>query len=271
MSNTLVVGPYIGEFGYELFKWQGYVRTQAKLYDKVIVSSRPGHAVIYKDFAQNYISYTTPVSACAGIANTIEESDIYEVASQVFKGIPYNRIIVPFKLEPNTPQEYTPYGHNNNNYVPYDIVIHARNITVNSGNMRTKDRTLKESRNWSYANWWHFITYINQRSKLRICCIGHPDAALYLDNTDDKRNIELAELADLLANAKVIVGPSSGPMHFATLCRCPQVVWGTPNLLKRYQTEWNPLGTPVEFISTDEHWNPDPTYVAELTIRTISL
>lgn len=270
MSTIMVVGPYIGEFGYELFKWQGYIRTQATGYAKVIISSRPGHAVLYKDFSHQFISYTAPVNSCAGIANA-PGNDIHTTASRVFAGIPYNRIIVPFKLEPTTQQEYVSYGRKDM-YTKYDIVIHARNISVTPGDMRNKDKLLKESRNWAYANWVNFTTTLTRsNSKLRICCIGHPDASLYIDNTDDKRNIELTELADLLANAKVIVGPSSGPMHFATLCRCKQVVWGTPNLIKRYRTDWNPFGTPVDFITTDETWNPSPEYVIDLTAKAIAI
>lgn len=263
MNTLMVAGPYVGEFGYELFKWQGYVRTQAKLYDKVIVSSRPGHGLIYQDFASSFISYTSPINPCAGIAN-IPGTDFYELAHKVFGGIAYNRIIIPFKLDQDTPQEYVAYGVQGN-YTRYDVVVHARHVSVNPGEMTEVNKALKESRNWAQPNWDRMLHQVSADSKLKICCIGHPDAALHLANTDDKRGIDLSELANLLANARVIVGPSSGPMHFATLCRCPQVVWGTNNLVDRYHKAWNPFNTKVQFAVVDERWNPTPKHIAELT------
>jgi hypothetical protein len=268
MSETIMVaGPYVGEFGYELFKWQGYVRTQAKLYDRTIISSRPGHGLLYSDFSDTFISYISPINPCAGIANA-PGVDFFELASKVFRGIAYNRVIVPFKLEKDTPQEYVAYGRKGN-YTEYDMVVHARQICVHPGDMRETDKSLKESRNWAFTNWENMLKRLSLKN-LKICCIGHTDAAQYLPGTDDKRGIDLNELSDLLANAKVIVGPSSGPMHFATLCRCPQVVWGTSNLGDRYCREWNPFYTPVTFIPVDVRWDPTPEQVADLTAAVLN-
>jgi len=261
MKTIMVAGPYIGEFGYELFKWQGYIRSQAKNYDRVIVASRPGHGVLYSDFSDTFISYVSPINPCAGIANAPAGEDFYEVAGKVFSGIPYNRIIVPFKLEKDTPQEDVSYGRKGK-YIKYDMVIHARKIKVQAGDMRDSDKVLKESRNWSEAN-WGLLMHIPFIRKLKVCCIGHVDAAIHIPGTDDKRGIDLKELADLLANARMIVGPSSGPMHFATLCGCTQVVWGTANLSERYYTTWNPFGTHVRFISVDDQWDPGLCRVAD--------
>lgn len=267
MSTLMVAGPYVGEFGYELFKWQGYVRTQAKLYDKTIISSRPGHGLIYQDFASSFISYASPINPCAGIAN-IPGTDFYDLVQKVFAGMPYNRAIVPFKLDPDTPQEYIPYGLKGN-YTHYDVVIHARQVRIQPGEMNESNKALKESRNWPWTNWDRLMKRLMASGKLKICCIGHPDAAMHLEGTDDKRGIDLSELANLLANATVVVGPSSGPLHFATLCRCPQVVWGTANLAERYHTTWNPFQTKVRFAIVDDQWNPPVGQVADLTAEVL--
>ena len=52
MSKILVAGPWIGEFGWELFGWQGYIRAISKNYVRTICISRPGHGVLYTDFAE---------------------------------------------------------------------------------------------------------------------------------------------------------------------------------------------------------------------------
>ena len=57
MSSTLLAGPWVGEFGWELFCWQGIVRSISKDFDKTIVIGRPGHGTIYEDFCDDFIEF----------------------------------------------------------------------------------------------------------------------------------------------------------------------------------------------------------------------
>ena len=43
MNNILLAGPWVGEFGWELFCWQAHIRWLSKQFDKTIVISRKGH------------------------------------------------------------------------------------------------------------------------------------------------------------------------------------------------------------------------------------
>ena len=56
-KTTLLAGPWIGEFGWELFCWQAFVRKQSRKFDKTIVISRPGNKFIYEDFADEYVEF----------------------------------------------------------------------------------------------------------------------------------------------------------------------------------------------------------------------
>jgi hypothetical protein len=65
----------------------------------------------------------------------------------------------------------------------------------------------------------------------------------------------------LLANADIVIGPSSGPMHLASLCGAPHVTWtDKASTKRRYLGGWNPHKTPCivldqskrEFISPVE-------------------
>jgi ADP-heptose:LPS heptosyltransferase len=64
-----------------------------------------------------------------------------------------------------------------------------------------------------------------------------------------------------MANSTVLVGPSSGPVHLASLCGLPHVTWSPKNATgimsnkDRYERIWNPLKTPVTFI--EGSWNPE--------------
>jgi hypothetical protein len=250
----LAAGPWVGEFGYELFKWQSYLRALARDYSEVIVAGRPGHACLYADFADRYIEHAAPVGPCEGRFNAVD-TDMNSEIDRAFKGVNYATHINPVNRFTNEPQIFVRYGHRESCEPAYDVVVHARAIQVDAKAMVPGHKSMKEQRNCT-ADKWEQILSMRRAHDLRICCIGSPTAALHLPGTDDKRGISLSDLADLVSRSRMIVGPSSGPMHFATLCDCPQVVWGTANLERRYETDWNPFGTPVAFVSTGEKWEP---------------
>ncbi|MBV9210830.1 MAG: hypothetical protein JOZ52_09395 [Acidobacteria bacterium] len=70
----------------------------------------------------------------------------------------------------------------------------------------------------------------------------------------------MSELADVLASSRLILGSSSGVMHFASLCGCPQAVVTAKGNKIRYETAWNPLQTPVLIIN-EEGWKASPSLV----------
>jgi hypothetical protein len=134
--------------------------------------------------------------------------------------------------------------------------------------MSPEERKSKGGRNWTFDRWEHVAVKLLARG-LSVVCIGHRDAALALPGCDDLRGIPLSELADILAGSGCIVGPSSGPMHFATLCGCRQVVWGEKWVERRYAVDWNPFGTPVSFVVCGPGWNPSKAKVCDTIFRTL--
>ena len=115
-----------------------------------------------------------------------------------------------------------------------DILIHARGIKrKNSINYREWDKVVKELNS---------VGVIGTLNDQKLDC-------------DDYRGIELQDLMDLIAGAKVVVGCSSGVMHLAQACGTPVVVWADnrthfgETLEKRYKETWNPFKTEVSFIT----------------------
>ena len=62
--KRLIVGPWSGEFGWELFAWQAYIRSLSEHYEKTTVICRPLSHAIYADFADEYM-YFDPTKATA--------------------------------------------------------------------------------------------------------------------------------------------------------------------------------------------------------------
>jgi len=266
--KTLAAGPFIGEFGYELFDWQGYLRAIAPQFDHIIVSSRPGHEALYSDFYHAFRPYWAATPACIGRKN-FKEALPDAVAKDVFADLKDPRIV---KLSGTSvfkdiKPQYVKYG----TLIPelrYDVVLHARMLRIEP---KTKlglspyMKSLKEARNWPADHWTELVRLLPH---LRICSIGAVDGALHIPGTENLLGVSLSKLVNVLASSQLIVGPSSGAMHLATLCGCPQVVWfaqdqaaGPARLLARYTKDWNPFNTYVETIPNS--WNPPADRVAE--------
>ncbi len=143
--------------------------------------------------------------------------------------------------------EYYKYGNPKGNY---DVLIHARGI--------------KRKQNYNYKNWEHVL---EELKGLKVGFIGSKEDKSFL-MYNDLRGIELQELMDYIAGAKVVIGVSSGVMHLAMACGTDVVVWGPDKnktyyfepLEKRYKEIWNPFKVNVEYI---EGFNPTPKEVRE--------
>ena len=54
MSNSdklLIAGPWVGEFGWELFAWQAYVRALSRHFPRTLIVCRKTSEALYEDFA----------------------------------------------------------------------------------------------------------------------------------------------------------------------------------------------------------------------------
>ena len=260
---VLFAGPFCGEFGWELFGFQARVRQLAKRFDKVIVASRPSRRPLYKDFVDEFIPYAIGTTATSEhFARGFQYNYIHKkyVKFPGDKFIPPNRRLVQYK--PGAPlhasfknQVFIPYG-TPGNLKRYDVVIHAR----------TRIGWSTQSRNWNPENWVNLIEQLTDKG-LSVAAIGSPKEATTFPGVVDFRGEPLTHVMNLLASAGTAIGPSSGPLHLASLCKCPQVVWSPHKNEVRYKKDWNPFGTAVTFI-TVANWQADvPDVLKAITQR----
>lgn len=268
--STLFCGPWFGEFGLEII-WAAGARYAAHLreFDKVIACSWPGHEALYADFADEYVAHDIQCIACGahGIKGTQPSPDT------IHAYIPHGATLFP-AVETHVDEEHAGNvfkppmcsldgKHNLAEFVRYGtrrscfqdaLVLHARNRS-----------DWGEDRNWPPARWTELGRELKDH---RLISIGSRDGAYRVAGSEDMRGIPLADLMDLLASARLIVGPSSGPMHLAALCGTPMVVWvgytGRKQdiLIERYATAWNPHATPLTILVA-EQWMPSAATVAE--------
>jgi len=246
--SILLAGPWVGELGWELFCWQGYIRGLSRKYDQTIIIGRPGHKFLYSDFCNQYVefdprSYQTNGWRCEGKECNLHKSIKHDkyISGQFDIGIFYDGKIFKDTKKLFCKQEFYKYQLNTSGK-SYDIIIHARNKSTGS------------VRNWSFQNWEKLIKLL-RKSGHKIATIGNSESYSF-KKIDDYRGVTLKKVAKLIYTSKLIVGPSSGPMHLASLCGKKHLVWSTDFNRLRYEEIWNPFKTPVIFYD-EGGWDPD--------------
>ena len=247
-NKKLFAGPFVGEFGWELFCWQGYIRYLSRnQFDHTTVVCMSGHSALYEDFADEIIEYSPDEYSPNCQFNKGKMTNIPEPPEGTSKYISPNTTEAPSYTPCNGsfdfkfPQIFTTYKGNRPD-VSFDILIHARS-RKHSGQVNSQDR------NMSQEKWDEVVNYLTSKN-YSVASIGTLDSSMYIKSTKDLRGISLSKLIDYMSHSKTILGPSSGPLHLQALCAKPVIVWsGDINNKYRYQTAWNPFGAPVKYLN----------------------
>jgi hypothetical protein len=248
MKRALIAGPCISEFGWEVMEWQGYVRKQAEGCDRVIVCSRPHMQPLYADIpGLVFIPHAIRAEVTTHKADIMHTPDVMQECTELLdtmaadleaRGCAVSRLEVPrsglrfgSQFEIDGSQVYRRFGRK-----PPKIILHIRN----------KQYTTGSEPNYPAKLWRQIIGRLVARYGGPVAAVGTGTDALCLPPCDDYRDIPLDRLCDLMAGADIAIGPSSGPMHLASLCGCPHVVWTEREATAdRYLRGWNPFGTPA--------------------------
>lgn len=250
--KTLIIGPAIGEFGWMLMAYNPYARYAAKKfgYERVVACVPRGTEHIW-EFATDFEYVSVPNRADRWL---IKDGRQIKIPKEILRKYPHADSIVPNEKNCTTPKrEYVKFC--GKDHFPHAIAIHAR---------ATKKYN-QSDRNWPVKK---FEKIVEIFSNFQICSVGTD--AHHIPGTHDKRNLPLQDLCGLLNNTRVLIGPSSGPMHLAQLCGTPIIVWthtkkegaiGATNR-RRYEDLWNPFKSRVVVI--DKYgWSPSVRVVAK--------
>ena len=130
----------------------------------------------------------------------------------------------------------------------YDLIIHARACKKYN----------QEKWNWPDKNYEKVLKNLNPS---KVCSIG--TEAHHIKGTEDLRGIPLKDLCDIMASSKVLLTPSSGPGHLASLCGLSHIIM-TDNYYQksiggtnrdRYKYKWNRFKVKCRIL--DKHnWIP---------------
>lgn len=254
-APKLLIGPWVGEFGIEILRWQGLARWMANSRDwrEVIVAARSASLFLYEDFADRLIPYEPQSGETLGFFNRgspipedfysryidPKKGDVW-LCPSVFKKSQTRIGLAASVSEYRNFSEGLPLPNPS-----YDILVHAR-ATGKCG---------QNHKNWAVDKWHAFVEALG--GQYRIASIGSKDGAHKLLGTEDLRDISLAELASHCSAAKMIIGPSSGPIHFAQHCGLPAITWMGGDI-ENYARNWNPFDAPICRLTS---WDPAPKLV----------
>ena len=176
-TKTLFAGPWCGEFGWELFCWQGYVRKLSRNYGKTIIASRTGHEFLYEDFADEFHVYDSP----AAEANMWFGANDINRRQKFLSKFTYDRYLEPLNIGYGMSkgvasiidkefhnQEFIKYSANTIDE-HYDIIIHPRNKVIGS------------DRNWNKGSWQKLIDAL-LKEEYSIAGIGTDEAFRLIGN-----------------------------------------------------------------------------------------
>lgn len=245
MGKTLIVGPAICELGWNLMAYNPHCRAIAKRYDRVVVCCPPNERYIW-EFANEFYDVKKPDRSDRWL---IKNGRPIKIPKLVLETHPKADTIVPNKRSCQSKvRQYKKFHIGIDKR--FDITFHARATKkYNQGN-----------RNWPISK---FEKIVKAFPGLNIASIGTKEYSHRIPGTKDYRDFNIGSLCSIISSSKVVVGPSSGPMHLASLCWTPHVVWtydkkeraikGTNK--ERYEKIWNPFNTRVEVI--DKYgWDP---------------
>jgi hypothetical protein len=278
-NKILVIAPWVGEFAFEVFFWQGYMRKKSKDYNKVICYGLIKNKYLYEDFCDEYIDFPHNRSlSCMSVnRNGIEDSDAYTSIIKKYSDNDLYDLIIPKRDWDELAYEkhLKPYVEGDQIFIPlgkyeksleYDIVFHMRNLNKDC------------HRNWSFSNWdkliqlllgkydettleplnqdsyknlgfssWHDLIKHFSNPNYKIACIGSSND-YYIEGADDFRNIDLEKESNLLRSSKLLAGAGSGGVHFGMLCGVTSVVWLNENYREFVEKNFNPLNNKCIFI-----------------------
>lgn len=243
---------WCGEFGWLLLHYAPAIRHLSRSYDKTVFALDASWAHIVEDFAE-----VVPLK-CQGHAQhtgQILEGELPEIKDDWTVARWKDVFTAGWKKTPPA-KEHMEYGH------PPKVLFNAvcffrppkplsggRGDPLRKSYPEDKAAKLVEM---LVANGW------------RVACAGGPDNRTY-DGATDIRSLPLDWLCPVLRGVGVVIGPSSGPMHLASLCGAPHVTWCDHSpIRRRYEKTWNPFETTCEYLKAP---NPEPEEVAEAAER----
>jgi len=243
---VLFVGPWLGEFGWELARWQGGIRnvvmrTGVRDRYRVIVMGDPGHEVLY-EYADEYWDMP-PFFWCAQFERRCvsvygeggeEGADLLVIYLRALAFAVYKALRGVGTVDRVLRAR------------PYRDQIEQLHIRLGQEEERDgtfclfpRTRQLNSHKNWPYENWQGLAWDLVKEYGLF--------PVVLLETTPLKESIQY------LCRASFAVCPESGAIFLSLLTGTPTLAFGHERERDRVTVNENYLGTPVSYVSRQDY------------------
>jgi len=269
-DRILLVGPWVGEFGWQVSRWQGGVRRMvAERYSNhyVIVLGDAGHEALY-EYAHEY--WTIPhLTLPLGLVRESERLMPKARAEAVHRCL-WDALKEPLQslqrpVDHLAPRRFLPNEQTNIRVQPSPTARDRAHAVLRERGLPRwfcifpRQRKLNAQKNWPAASWLAVIHHLHEAFGAGVICMGGVDDTLAL-NAHRAWCIDASRLDDagldldcaFLSNAIGAIGSESGGPLFALLCGCPTMVLGGSVYADRYRRDENPLGTPCHYLESSD-------------------
>lgn len=263
-KRNLFAGPYIGEFGYELMQWQGFVRARRHAYEQVHVLTYPGRDYLYEGCRVHHHNIDLKSAGywygrfgpdemrrmAEAKAAEIGLKD-YDIFNPSLLCTRYHKIIFwrqEFRLmeEPPLSEKI------------HDVLFHFRSVQKEGPD---------HVKNYSPELADELVQRCLDKG-LSVACYGHPAYAYCPRGCADFRNEDLQKTVAAISSARVAVGEASGGMHLANACGKPTIIWGDGQWRIDPALRWNPFRVPI-YVVTIATWRPAPEEVCRFIVQSL--
>jgi len=282
--NKVVFGPFIGELGWELFRWAGYIRWVKQQYPEkdVVVATRSDRVDLYRgsvneiytfDILGDYSKYKPNCYAL----NAYPASERNRLIDRIKEMYPNHTLIPPpdtgsknfFK---NEQMVYNFAPHKDNKIVIDSCLIGGKIPIVIS----PRHRLDVKSRNWIESYWEDLYALLDRDQLFKIFIVGKsptiakPDSSMYecitvVENLiADNEGLVITDIGltiEAIKASKITVGQQSALPILSNYLSVPTLMWGHEE--KRHTLKENPLGTKCMFVAergTDYMTSPAVIY-----------
>lgn len=264
-DSRLIIPPYVGEFGWELMNWQGRVRRVVECW----MAERAGPACATVVFSSGRRALYADLPDATNGRSVLVEATLDEVPGEPnddhrvdLNGAPIDAVVLGNAvLSAMRRVGVAPTDADTVHWPDYRGRLYSADAReqrfaelTQPGPIESdvllvpRERRLASERSRS-ANWWTDLAAALAHRGLRVATYRPP----------------LENALMQLATTRLAVGGSTGGLHLASLARCPHYVWGPGDEERwtaigmsnrqRYETIWNPLGTPVRYDALG--WQPE--------------
>lgn len=255
--DTLIAGPYIGEFGFELMYWASYVIGAGARFKKRYIITYPGRDAIYPGWTSVYHDgLLSQAGYGLGRVGPDESKEIVRRFAER-EGLRHYSVFHPWMVSKRVFKICLPkanwlvLGSELKDAPRHDVVLHFRNILKAGPDDRsnfTNDRAAA-------------LAGELQKRGYSLCCIGSPKHALCPPGVTDMRSDDVSSAIRAIRGARVIVGQQSGPTHLANLCGKDVILWAEGEWRIAMGRKWNPHNCNIHVVRNDT-FNPEPAEIA---------